>query len=89
MTPLWGLPRFGTDANVGGCEKLSVALPSPGTMRDVPKVPLGEIISTDDLMPPMSIFMVKGWTRAISALTVMACCFEMEDFYQAGPGKAI
>ena len=78
------LPRFQTDANCGGTEKLSVTLPAVGSMKNVPKVALDDVCSDQGLMPPLSLFFVKGWTRAVSACTVMACCVERADFYKAG-----
>ena len=32
---------------------------------------------------PMGLFFVKGWTRSLCALTLMAACKDVPDLYQA------
>lgn len=36
--------------------------------------------SDAELLPPHSIFLVKGWTRALSAIMIMACCWDNASF---------
>ena len=35
-------------------------------------------------LPPQKVFAVKGWNRAICALTCLFACFERADLVQAG-----
>ncbi|CAK9100234.1 Uncharacterized protein SCF082_LOCUS46915, partial [Durusdinium trenchii] len=36
------------------------------------------------MLPPHSVFLVKGWTRSVCANTILACCWEMSEFLEAG-----
>lgn len=36
------------------------------------------------LLPPMSVFLVKGWSRSLAAIACMLHAFEVEDALKAG-----
>lgn len=81
---LW--PRFQTDSNLGGTEKLTVCLPVSGMMRSRPLIKAQEICEKEDadlMVMPMNILFVKGWTRSLAALSIMAACFENDELLKA------
>ena len=76
--------RFTTDANLGGVEKVTVASASlVQSMADVPRFAASEVQSDATLLPPMSLFCVKGWTRIVAASALMVCCWENPAFLEA------
>ena len=79
-------PRFLTDADMGGVEKLSITAPRAEYGMVSEHVLSASEITPDspDLLDAHGLIFVKGWSRAISALTVMLCCFEQTEFLQAG-----
>ena len=84
-------PRFQTDSNLGGTEKLTVCLPVSGMMRSRPLIKAQEICEKEDaerLVMPMNILFVKGWTRSLAALSIMAACFENEELLKAWSGHS-
>ena len=79
--------RLQTDANQVGVEKLSICeMHSSFGCR-----PAFGLCSDDlapecaGLLPPMSSFMVKGWTRSFCGLTVLLCAYESDEFFSKMP----
>ena len=75
-----------TDANVPGCEKVTVTMVQKNWLQS-PSVAFKnkEDLNFDDrLAPPLAIFMVKGWNRAICGLTVLFAMFENPSLLEAG-----
>ena len=80
------VPRFITDSNLGGVERLTVCLPVTGTMHSTPGLKASDVASSPDadaLVGPCSLLMVKGWTRAVSAMCVLSHCWEDQEFLKA------
>ena len=81
------LARFVTDANVAGTEKLAVTAPradiglNPDFVLDAADIDA----ACDGLLHPQQLVYVKGWSRAIAALTVMLCRYENPEFAEARP----
>lgn len=78
--------RFATDPNLGGTEKLTIAKPCSGMMGDVPKIKVTDVVSDPafrHVIPPLSIAFVKGWTRGMAAIAIMACAYEDKAFLEA------
>lgn len=78
-----------TDANQGGVEKLSVCEPHYDYGCKPPHT-----LGCEDLAPecvgligPMAIFYVKGWTRSICNMTIVACMYEEEEFRNQWPSE--
>ena len=79
------LLRLTTDANLGGVEKISVsaARPQLGLSPDY-DIEAAEIDPAyTDLLDPHHMCYVKGWSRAIAALSVMLCAMENSEFGEA------
>lgn len=79
--------RFQTDPDLGAVEKLSISKPCLGMMGDVPKISIADIVddaASTHMIPPLGVLFVKGWTRGIAALAIMACCYEDKSFLEAG-----
>ena len=76
-----------TDPNMGGVEKLSVAGMHPDLAATSTHNISSEQVAVEhkNLVNPFSVFMVKGWSRSFSALSVLACCWESADFMAAWP----
>ena len=78
--------RFATDSNLGGTEKLSVSLPIQGMMKSRPSIGVSEISNAadaDKMILPMNILFVKGWSRSLAALCVLAAMYENEALFKA------
>lgn len=78
--------RFATDPNIGATEKLTIAKPCSGMMADVPKIQLTDVVADPafrHVIPPLSIAFVKGWTRGMAAIAIMACAYEDKAFLEA------
>ena len=79
------LQGLSTDPNTPGVEKLVVTSVNDQWLQE-PRV----YLSTSDLgvegnlMPPESIFMVKGWNRGVCAILCMLAAFEMHPLREAG-----
>lgn len=75
-----------TDADtMPGVERLAISTPRPdmGLSSGV-KISAAAIdAGLGALVPPHGVFMVKGWSRVLSMLTIAACAFENEPFRQA------
>ena len=78
-------PRFQTDVNLGGVEKLSISSPRPEygmvSEHSFDASEIGPLAA--GLLAPHAVIFVKGWSRAVSLVTVMLCCYECPDFCQA------
>lgn len=85
--PPWFVSRFQTDSNLGGIEKLAICAMSPEYGCCPPFNIRSDEISPEiaGLLEPLSVFMVKGWARSFSAMTVMLCAYECEEFRLALP----
>lgn len=44
----------------------------------------GEVETHSLMADPHSFIFVKGWSRMFAAYTVLLCCYERDDFLQAG-----
>ena len=77
--------RFLTDADLGGVEKLTITLPRAeyGMISDNVLSASEVTAGGADLLDAHGLIFVKGWSRAVSALTVMLCCFEQTEFLEA------
>lgn len=75
-----------TDANQGGIEKLSICETHPSYKCQRCGIAADDL-SPDcvGLLPPMGVFMVKGWTRGVCAITVLLCAFQCEEFMTSLP----
>lgn len=79
-------PRFQSDPNLGGTEKLSISAMRP----DLGMVPPHTLCATDideqyeGFLAPCGAFMVKGWTRSFCAVSIMLCSWKNEEFREAG-----
>ena len=83
------MPRFVTDANVAGTEKLAVcSLEKVGKMAgSEPRLwrcDSDDVDAPKGLASPMSVFNIKGWSRSLAATAVMRCAYEDEGFRKAG-----
>ena len=78
-------PRFQTDPNLGGTEKLLVGLPPDGMMTKRTSLTAADVSSCaqQNLVNPGGLMFVKGWTRSFAAMCVMLACYENSDLYQA------
>ena len=83
--------RFSTDPNNPGTEKLAVAAIEPSFLVSAPARPTlqaTDIVADEgvgkDLLNPMSVFHVKGWTRSVCAITVLLHAFKDQDALKAG-----
>ena len=80
------LRRFLTDADIPGTEKLAVSAIRPEMMTSAPVVLRTADITTskNPSLAPMSVFLVKGWSRCVAAVTCLLFAFEERDVFQAG-----
>jgi hypothetical protein len=69
-----------------GVERLSISSMRPDAgckpSYNIPPSNLGGECS-DDMLWPQHAFMVKGWSRSVSALTVLLACWEDSEFFEA------
>ena len=69
-----------------GGEKVVITLPAHGLVASLPGFPASEITSmsgVENLVRPMGLLCVKGWTRSVSFYTVMAACYENDELLKA------
>ena len=74
--------RYLTDANRAGVEKLAVSEIKPEMLTVKP----ASLSSFDhqDLLHPMSVFLVKGWSRCVAAVVLLLYAYgSPEDVLQA------
>ena len=78
-------PRFLTDPDHGGTEKLTVSLPRPEFGLVSPWQVEAADVSVDcgAMAGPHCIMFVKGWSRSLAALTICLCAYEQPEFLQA------
>lgn len=80
------LPRFLSDANLPGVEKLAIS-----SLRPDAGIQPSHVVSCEDIgidarfVPPHGVMMVKGWARSVAAVTVMLAMYENEELREAGP----
>ena len=77
--------RFLTSEKTAGGERLLITLPVAGTCVKRPRFTCQDITGSpaEGRLDPMGVFFIKGWTRSICALTVMAACRDCKDLYEA------
>ena len=79
--------RFISDPNAGGGEKVMVSLPTGGLVASKPSMDASDIsqslIDVNHLVGPMSLLLVKGWTRSLALYAVMTACYEKEELLEA------
>ena len=75
-----------TDPNHPGTEKLCVSALRPDVGCKPKFMFESDDISTDYAawLPANGCLMVKGWSRAVCAITVLLCGFEKPSFWEAG-----
>jgi hypothetical protein len=80
-------PRFQSDPNQGGVEKLSVSAMRPDMgMKPPHKIAATEISDQyEGYVDGVGSFMVKGWTRSYCAVSIMLCAWQCDEFRQARP----
>lgn len=77
------LLRFLTDANLG-VEKLLVCKPLKGTCMSRTSLKASDVSSElSEIIQPMGVLMVKGWTRGLALQTILMAAFEDDSFLQA------
>lgn len=87
--PWFKFVRFLSDPDLGGCEKISVSLPTSGMCAHRPPLTVADVTgATDgaDLVEPMALLIVKGWTRCFALWFLMACAWESEEYLKARCG---
>lgn len=73
-----------TDANVPGCEKLTVTcLQKAWLATETNEITNAELGVSTGMAPAMSIFMVKGWNRATCALGVLYAMYTLPALLEA------
>ena len=76
--------RFKSDPNIPGTEKLAVAEIRAELMpANFPKITLQEVTDAPGLLGPMSVFLVKGWSRCVSAVACLLHAYESPEAFQA------
>lgn len=56
-------------------------------MAGVPKISMTDVVadpSAHGYVAPLGVMFVKGWTRGVAALAIMACAFDKDEFHKAG-----
>ena len=79
--------RFKTNPDIAGTERLAVSQIRPElASTHVPKLALHAVCphAPSDSLGPMSVFMVKGWSRALGAVCCMLHAYEEEEAFKAG-----
>ena len=77
------LLRFLTDANLG-VEKLLVCKPLKGTCMSRTSLKASDVSSElSEIIQPMGVLMVKGWTRGLALQIILMAAFEDDSFLQA------
>ena len=84
------LLRFQTDPNIPGTEKLAIsAIRKDLVTHPQPSFRPSDLSgddATSSMLEPMSVFLVKGWTRSLCAIVCLAHCYENPDeILKAGP----
>lgn len=79
------LPRFQSDPNLGGVEKLSISTMRPDMGMFPPHKISAEEISNDygGYIDAVGTFMIKGWTRSFCAMSLMLCGWQCPEFMEA------
>lgn len=78
--------RFKTNSDIAGTEKLAVSKIHPSfTAAAPPNLKTADVApKTPRLMKPMSVFLVKGWSRCVAATACMLHAYEDSDSFEAG-----
>ena len=77
------LGRFLSNPNLG-CEKLLISAPVGGMCAARPKFSAAEVTGDPkDLVDPMGLLLVKGWTRSFAAWVVMVSMYDNSEIYEA------
>ncbi len=78
--------RFLSDPNLGGCEKVIISAPVSNMCTKKPNFKATDVTgdgNAKSLVAPMSLLIVKGWTRSFAAWVVMVAMYESEAILQA------
>ena len=76
--------RFKSDPNIPGTEKLVVARLNDAIGPRPCSIPTAEVApATPDLLGPMSVFLVKGWSRSVCAVGVLLHAYEDPQVLEA------
>lgn len=74
-------PRFTTNPDIPGTEKLAVSSIRRELLSMDPPL-VGEIGCAGDL-PPMSTFLVKGWSRSVAAVVCLLHAWQEPEALEA------
>lgn len=76
-------PRFSTDPDIPGTEKVAVAEIKPEYVHTArPTFAASDITDSPEastMLQPQSCFLVKGWTRSVCCTTCLLHAYEMPD----------
>ena len=56
--------------------------PVAGMMQGVPKIQIGDVVADEscrDMVAPLGVIYVKGWTRGMAALGIMAVLLQTQN----------
>ncbi|CAL1136370.1 unnamed protein product [Cladocopium goreaui] len=78
-----GMQRCTTDANAVGVEKIAITFVDPSVAAPTHKLSANDVApECDGMLSPTDVFVVKGWSRGISLLTILLAAFESPEFHQ-------
>lgn len=77
--------RFQTNADIPGVERLSIAAVSQELLTaPLDKIALADFcLEEDGALEPNCVFLVKGWSRSVAAITCMLHAYENQEAFQA------
>ena len=77
--------RLKSHPNEAGVEKFHITSLKPGLGLTFPVSSSEVSENLKGYVSPMGVMMVKGWTRSVSAYTIMLCAYECADFANEWP----
>ena len=77
--------RFNTDSSVPGVERIVISsLRKQHGLEPKFELTTQDIsVETDQMLAPHGCFIVKGWSRALAATTILLAAYEDDGFFQA------
>ena len=80
--------RCTTDANAVGVENIAITFVDPSVAAPTHKLSANDVApECDGMLSPTDVFVVKGWSRGISLLTILLAAFESPEFHQVPQGE--
>lgn len=71
-----------------GVEKIAITFVDPVVAAPTYELTASDVAAEwDGLVSPKDIFVVKGWSRGISLLTILLAAFESPEFHQVPQGE--